>query len=148
MAALLTMAAIGGSIVLFEGLAALLEHIEGNPEADVALALQQLAARNQRRAFATMATEQAGIEHLQERFARFNRIPSRLLTGAALSQMPQPPLREGGNTAILDMVSQQLGVPARSLEQVSSPSRMGDMSSIARRMGTSFPTPQPVQPGQ
>ncbi len=136
-----TLAAIGGimgSIALFEGLAALLEHLEGNPEADVALALQQLAAKNQRRAFATMATEQAGVEDLQERFAKFNEIPSRLLTQAALSRMPSPPAG-GGNTAILDMVSQRLGVSPRVLDQVSSPSRMGDMSSIARQMGTSPP---------
>lgn len=137
MAALLTMAGIFGTIALFEGVAALLEHIEGDPEADVALALQQLAAKNQRRAFATAAVEQQGTEALQERFAKFNRIPSRLLTQAALSRMPQPEAGGDGNTAVLDMVSQRLGVGPRVLDQVSSPSRMGDMSSIARQMGTS-----------
>lgn len=142
MAALFTAAAIGGSIVLFEGLAALLEHLMGNPEADVTLALQQLAAKNQRRAFATMATEQAGIEELDERFSRFNQISSRFLTQAALSRRPQPPLREGGNTALLDMVSQRIGVPPRVLDQVSSPSRMGDMSSIPRQMGVPPPSGQ------
>lgn len=139
MAALLTMAGIMGSIALFEGVAALLEHIEGDPEADVTAALQQLAAKNQRRAFATAATEQAGIENLDERFARFNQISSRFLTQAALSRMPQPPLREEGNTAVLDMVSQRLGVTPRTLDQVSSPSRLGDMSTIYRQMGTPRP---------
>jgi hypothetical protein len=137
MAALLTIAGLMGSIALFEGVAALLEHLEGDPEADVELALKQLAAKNQRRAFATMATEQRGAEHLQEKFAKFNRIPSRLLTQAALSRMPQPEVGGGGNTAVLDMISQRLGISPRTLNQVSSPSRMGDMSSIARQMGTS-----------
>jgi hypothetical protein len=131
-----------GSIVLFEGLAAVLEQVMGDPEADVAAALQALAAKNQRRAFAEAATEQAGVENLQERFAKFNRIPSRLLSQVALSRMPQPPL--GGptqNTALLDMVSQRLGIPSRVLDQVSSPSRMGDTSSITREMGTSPTAP-------
>lgn len=143
MAALLTMAGIMGTIALFEGLAALLEHIEGDPETDVAMALQQLAAKNQRRAFATMATEQRGAEYLQERFAKFNRIPSRLLTQAALSRMPQPEAGGERNTAVLDMISQRMGISPRVLDQVSSPSRMGDMSSIARQMGTSPVTTQP-----
>lgn len=143
MAALLTMAGIFGAIVLAEGLAAVLEQVMGDPEADVTMALQQLAAKNQRRALATMATEQAGIEHLQERFARFNRIPSRLLTQAALSRMPQPEAGGERNTAVLDMISQRLGISPRVLNQVSSPSRMGDMSSIARQMGTSPVTSQP-----
>lgn len=137
---LATIAAIGGSIVLFEGLAALLEHIEGDPEADVAAALQQLAARNQRRAFASAAVKQQGVEALQERFARFNQIGSRFLTQAALDRQPQPPLEGGGgNTALLDMVAQRLGTSSHVLDQISSPSRMGDMSSIYRQAGTSPP---------
>lgn len=137
---LLTVASIGGSIVLFEGLAALLEHIEGDPEADVMAALKQLAARNQRRAFATAAVEQQGTEALQERFARFNQIGSRFLTQAALDRQPQPPLGGGGgNTALLDMVAQRLGTSPRVLDRISSPSRMGDMSSIYRQAGTSPP---------
>jgi hypothetical protein len=137
------MAGILGSIALFEGLAATLEHIEGDPEADVQAALQALAAKNQRRAFAQAAGEVAGQEHLQERFAKFNRIPTRLLTQAALSRMPQPALTEQRDTGLMDMVSQRLGLSGRVLDQVSSPSRMGDMSTIHRQMGTS-----PLTPGQ
>jgi len=130
-------ATLFGSIALFEGLAAILEHIEGDPEADVHVALQRLAATNQRRAFAQAATEQAGAEHLQEKFAKFNQIPSRMLTQAALSRMPSPPMGQAPETGILDMVSQQLGVSPRVLSQVSSPSRMGDISTVIRQMGTS-----------
>ncbi len=127
-----------GSIILFEGIAAILEHLEGNPEVDVAAALQQLAAKNQRRAFAQAAGELAGAEHLQAKFARFNEIPSRLLTQAAMSRMPGPELGGGPrDTGVLDMVAQRAGVSPRVLNQVSSPSRMGDMNTIARQMGTS-----------
>lgn len=132
-----------GSIMLFEGLAALLEHIEGDPEADVASALQRLARTNQRRAFAQQAGEVAGEEHLQQKFAKFNQIPSRLLTSAALSRMPGPEL--GGaprDTALLDMVATRAGVSPRVLNQVSAPSRMGDMGTVTRQMGTS-----PLAPG-
>lgn len=136
-------AALFGSIALFEGVAAILEHIEGDPEADVQVALQRLAATNQRRAFAQAAGEQAGVEHLQEKFAKFNQIPSRMLTQAALSRMPGPPMGQAPETGLLDMVSQRLGVSPRVLNQVSAPSRMGDMGTIARQMGTS-----PLTPGQ
>jgi len=137
-------AAVLGSIALFEGVAALLEQIEGDPEADVQVALQQLAARNQRRALGQVAGEVAGQEHLQEKFAKFNKIPSRLLTQAALSRMPGPELGGGErDTAILDMVSQRIGVNPRVLSQVSAPSRMGDMNTIVRQMGGS-----PLTPGQ
>lgn len=125
-----------GIIALFEGLAAVLESIEGDPEADVKVALQQLASKNQRRAFGLAAGEQLGVENIEAKFARFNEIPSRLLTQVALSRAPQPPLGER-NTAVLDMVSARLGIHPRQLEQVSHPSRMGDMSSIARQVGRS-----------
>lgn len=135
-------AAVFGSIALFEGIAALLEHIEGDPEADVALALQQLAQKNQRRALSQVAGEQAGEEHLQAKFAKFNKIPSRLLTQAALSRMPGPELSGGDrDTSVLDMVSQRLGVHPEALGRLSSPSRLGDMGSITRQMGKSPLTP-------
>ena len=124
-----------GAIALFEGIAALLEHLEGDPEADVQVALQQLAAKNQRRAFALEAGEQLGTEEIERKFARFNEIPSRVLTEAAMSRMPQPPV--GGDTAVLDMVSARLGVSPQQLGQASHPSRMGDMSNIARQIGKS-----------
>ncbi len=135
MAALLTTVGIMGSIALFEGLAALLEHIEGDPEADVALALKQLASKNQRRAFGIQAVEQLGQEQVESNFARFNEIPSRVLTQAALDRSPQPAI--GRDTGILDMVSQRLGVSPAQLGQASHPSRMGDMSQVARSIGTS-----------
>lgn len=124
-----------GIIALFEGVSALLEHLEGDPEADVAVALQQLASKNQRRAFSLAATEQTGQEAVERKFARFNTIPQRILTEAALSRSPGPPLG-GLDTGVLDMVSARLGVSPRQLEQSSHPSRMGDMSSIARQIGT------------
>ncbi len=136
MAALTAMAGTLGIIALFEGLAALLEHIEGDPEADVAAALQQLASKNQRRAFALSATEQAGEEEVERKFALFNKIPQRFLTQAALNNAPGP-LAGDQNTSLLDMVSSRLGMSSQRLGQVSHPSRMGDMSSIARQIGKS-----------
>ena len=135
MGALLLTTGILGSIALFEGLAALLEHMEGDPEADVMMALQQLAAKNQRRAFGIQAVEQLGTEEVERSFARFNEIPSRILTQAALDRAPQPPL--GRDTGVLDMVSQRLGVSPTQLGQASHPSRMGDMSQVARAIDTS-----------
>ncbi len=134
-------AALFGSIALFEGVAALLEYIEGDPEVDVQMALQQLAARNQRRAFSLAATEQAGKEDVERQFAAFNRIPSRVLSEASLSQGGAPPTAQ--NTELLDFISARLGVPPSELTRVSSPSRVGDTSQIHRRLGTSLPSPPP-----
>lgn len=116
----------------------LLEHIEGDPEADVALALQQLAAKNQRRAFTSVAVEQMGAEQIEENFARFNRIPSRMLTAASLRGMPQPYRTRG--TGVVDMVSQRLGISPQMLNEASHPSRMGDTSQIYTDMKESLPT--------
>ncbi len=149
MAALTTTVAILGSIALFEGIAALLEHLEGDPEADVALALQQLASKNQRRAFSIAATEQAGIEDVDQKFAAFNQIPSRILSEAALSRQGAP-LTEP-SSELLDFVSSRLRVPSKELARVSAPSRMGDMSQVFRRLEDSLSTPPPAQgqpPGQ
>jgi hypothetical protein len=122
-----------GTVVLTEGVSALLEHMEGDPEADVAAALQALAARNQRRAFALQSGEVAGAEHVENLMSKFNQIPSRVLTEAALARSPQPPL--GQNTSLVDMVSARLGVSPQQLDKVSHPSRTGDMSSVMRQFG-------------
>ncbi|KKN68086.1 hypothetical protein LCGC14_0455400 [marine sediment metagenome] len=134
-----------GSIALIEGLAALLEHIEGDPEADVQVALRQLAARNQRRAFSLAAVEQAGKEDVEQQFARFNEIPSRVLSEVSLSRQGDP--RTNPDTGLLDFVSARLGVPSRELSRVSAPARMGDMSQVHRRLESSLSTPPPT-PGQ
>ncbi len=141
-------ATLFGSIALFEGVAALLEHIEGDPETSVAIALQQLAARNQRRAFSLAATEQAGAEDVERRFAQFNEIPSRALSQASLSR--QQFAGTPADAGLLDFVSSRLGVPSSELSRVSSPSRMGDMSQVHRKMESSLsvPPPQPQQPGR
>lgn len=133
MAAVSSIAGIMGTIALVEGVMALLEHVEGDPEADVQSALQSLAAKNQRRAFSLAAGEVAGQENVEEKFARFNEIPSRVLTEAALARSPGPPVT--GSSALLDMVSSRLGVSPQQLNQVSHPSRVGDMSSIMRQFG-------------
>lgn len=137
-----------GAIAAFEGIAAVLEHVMGDPEADVTTALQQLAAKNQRRAFGEMATEQAGTEYLDERFSKLNQIPSRLLTQAAMSRTGPPVVGGGTNTEVLDMISQRLGISPEDLIRASSPSRMGDTSSLIRQMGdvpVSAPVPPPTQ---
>lgn len=129
-------AGLFGSIALFEGVAALLEHIEGDPEADVQIALQQLAARNQRRAFSLAAAEQAGREDVEQQFAKFNEIPSRVLSEASLSRQGTPfTSRDSG---LLDFVSARLGIPSSELSRVSSPARTGDMSQVHRRLGASL----------
>ena len=124
-----------GVIALFEGVAALLEHIEGDPEADVQAALQQLAARNQRRAMGVLATEQLGQEQVEEKFARFNVIPQRALTQEAIRGTPGPAL--GQDTGLIEMVSARLGITPQQMGRVSHPSRMGDMTSVIRQMGKS-----------
>lgn len=134
-------AALFGSIALFEGVAALLEHIEGDPETDVALALQQLASSNQRRAFSIAATEQAGAEDVEQKFAAFNQIPSRVLSEAAVLQQGTPFTTP--DSELLDFVSSRLRVPSGELARISSPSRMGDMSQVHRRLGNSLPSSPP-----
>jgi len=135
------MAAIGmiastiGIIALFEGLAAVLEHIEGDPEADVQMALQHLASKNQRRAMSSLATEQRGREHVEEKFSRFHEIPQRALSQSAMLQSGGPSMAR--DTGLIDMVSSRLGITPEQMGQVSHPSRMGDMSSIIRRVGKS-----------
>ncbi len=136
MAAPLVWAGILGSIILFEGAAALLEEIVGDPEADVASALQRLSEHNQRQALGSLADEQLGIEEVERQFSQFNRIPGRILTTAALQNAPQP--FQTQDTGVLDMVSQRLGVSPQMLGQASHPSRLGDMSQVYRDMGTSL----------
>lgn len=136
MAAPLAWAAILGSIVLFEGAAALLEEVVGDPEADVASTLQRLAERNQRQALGGLAREQLGTEEVERQFSAFNRIPGRILTTSALQNAPQP--FQDQDTGVLDMVSQRLGVSPQMMGQASHPSRMGDMSQVYRNMGTTL----------
>lgn len=124
-----------GAIVLVEGVMALLKHIEGDPEADVQAALQQLASKNQRRAMGILATEQRGKEQVEEQFARFNEVPRRALSQSAMLQSGGPAM--GRESGLIDMVSSRLGMSSEQLGQVSHPSRLGDMSSVIRRMGKS-----------
>ena len=133
MAAVAGMAALLGSIVLFEGLAALLEEMVGDPEADVVSTLTRLAEHNQRQALGGLADTQLGAEEVDRQFSQFNRIPGRILTTAALQNAPQP--FQSQDTGVLDMVSQRLGVSPQMMGQVSHPSRMGDMSQVYRDMG-------------
>lgn len=144
--ALITLASAGllfGSVMLFEGLAAILNHIEGDPEADVQVALQELVAKNQRRAFSLAAAEQAGKEDVREQASKFNSIPGRTLSNASLNVgkvTAGPP-----DTRLLDYVSAQLGLAPQQLSQISSPARMGDLSQMHRMGGRSLQAPQPPQ---
>ncbi len=124
-----------GMIALFEGVAALLEHIEGDPEADVQMALQQLASKNQRRAMSILATEQRGKEQVEEQFARFSEVPKRALSQTAMLQSGGPAM--GRDAGLINMVSSRLGITPEQMGQVSHPSRLGDMSSVIRQMGKS-----------
>jgi hypothetical protein len=132
--------AIGGilaSIVVTEGILAALESMEGDPEADVQQALQDLAAKNQREAFALEAGEVMGEEDLDKKFARFNEIPRRALTQAALTGSSPLGTRTGTpqDTGLLDFVSGRLGVQPNDLRASSAPRRMGDMSGLLRSIG-------------
>ncbi len=138
-------AGLFGGLVLFEGLAALLEHIEGDPEADVALALQQLASQNQRRAFSIAATEQAGREDVNQKFASANQIPSRVLSQEALLQQGDPFTTP--DSELLDFVSSRLRVSPSDLSRMSSPTRAGDLSQLHRQLGQSLPS-VPLAPNQ
>lgn len=138
MAAFTVIAGVLGSIALFEGLQALLESFVGDPEADVSLALQRLAANNRQRVVTRLAIEQAGKEDLDTRFAEFNEIPRRALAQDAFDNLPGPALGER-DTGVLDFVSQGLNVSPRGLERASSPSQLGDLSEVFRRVGQQPP---------
>jgi hypothetical protein len=125
-----------GSIALYEGVMALLSYLEGDPEADVQLALQRLAAKNERRALSIQAVEQMGQEDIENRFAEFNEIPSRIMTQEAIrGGMGAPNVIR--DTSLLDSVEGRLGLRSGQLARLSSPGRMGDMSSIAWNTGRS-----------
>lgn len=126
-----------GSIVVLEGIMAVLERTTGDPEADVALALQQLAARNQRRAFALEAGEALGAEEVERKFARFNTIPQRTLTQSAVLGGSPLSTRAGmsQDTSLLDMVSSRLGTSPDVLRSASAPRRVGDLSGALRAVG-------------
>ncbi len=132
--------AIGGiiaSIVVIEGVMAALEVMEGDPEADVQQALADLASKNQRRAFALEAGETLGDEEVEKKFARFNTVPQRALTQAALTESSPIGVRGGvpPDTALLDFVSSRMGQTPEALRSASSPRRMGDMSEVLRSIG-------------
>ena len=134
-------AGILGSIVAIEGVMAILEHIEGDPEADVTAALSALASRNQRRAFALEAGEQLGVEDVQQRFAAFNRIPSRALSQAATLGSTAIGVQAGvpPDTSLLDFVTARLRMSPDALRAASAPRRMGDLSGALRSSGRTPP---------
>lgn len=130
-----------GTVVAMEGIMAIIEYIEGDPEADVQAALQALAAKNQRRAFALEATEQMGREDLQERFAQFNVIPQQALSRAATIGSAPLSVQAGipPDTGLLDFVTARLRVTPDQLRAVSAPNRVGDMSGAIRSTGRTPP---------
>lgn len=138
---LASIAGMMGAVVAMEGIMAIIEHIEGDPEADVQAALQALAAKNQRRAFALEATEQLGREDLQERFAQFNVIPQQALSQAAIVGSAPLSVQAGlpPDTGLLDFVTARLRVTPDQLRAVSAPNRMGDMSGALRAAGRTPP---------
>jgi hypothetical protein len=127
-----------GTIVLLEGIMAVADHMAGDPEADVQAALQRLAAQNQRRAFSMAAGEQLGAEEVERKFARFNTIPRRALTQAAMMGGPGALETRAGvtpDTGLLDFVSTRLGVPPDQLMKASASRKMGDLSNALRSVG-------------
>lgn len=149
---MMTVAGIAGTIVLFEGLAALMESMVGNPEQDVQMALRQLAAKNQRRAIGQLASEQAYSEDMNERLAPLNSMMSRALTSNAMNEGPGLYLKDSSPT-MLSNIERKLGVPPGHLARISSPTRMGDTSPIFHAVGKSIPAPagnpsSKPQPGQ
>lgn len=128
---------IMGAIIAIEGLMAVLEAVEGDPEADVKQALEDLVSRNQRRAFSLEAGAVAGEAEVERKFSRFNEIPRRALTQAAIGQGGSIGVRAGvpQNTAILDFVSARLGRNPSELLTASAPRRVGDLSGMMRSIG-------------
>lgn len=139
--ALIGIAGMIGSIVAIEGIMAILEHIEGDPEADVQAALQALAAKNQRRAFALEAVEQRGKEEVQERFAQFNTIGQRTLSQVALVGSAPINVQAGipPDTGLLDFVTSRLGMSPDQMREASAPRRRGDMTGAIRSAGRTPP---------
>ncbi len=142
MGAIVATAALLGTFALFEGVAAIMGEVTGDPEADVQAALQRLQAKTQRRHATELAAEQASREDIDEQFAQFNQIPQRALSEASLLQQSSNPTPE--DTGLMDYVTSRLGLPGHEFERLSSPSRMGDMSSIHRKLGNSLPSAPPA----
>lgn len=136
-----SIAGILGAIVAIEGIMAVLEHMEGDPEADVEMALKALTTRTRRRAFALEAGEQLGREDIQERFAGFHQIPQRALTQASMIGSAPAGVRAGvpPDTTLLDFVTARLGASAGDLRGASAPRRMGDLSGALRSAGRTPP---------
>ncbi len=136
-----SIAGIAGSIIAIEGIMAILEHIEGDPEADVKSALAALSAKNQRRAFALEAVEQRGQEEVQNRFARFNIPAQRTLSQAALVGSAPINVQAGipPDTGLLDFVTSRLQMSPDQLRAASAPRRRGDMTGAIRAAGRTPP---------
>lgn len=144
--ALGAIAGIIAAIAATEGAVALLKQLMGDPEAEVENALQQLASRNQRRALALEAVEQRGQEDVEERLAAFNRFPGQVLSKVSLARSEGPEISPQ-DTALLEWVSQRLGVSPAYLSKVSSPLRDGDLSQTFRSLGKSLDTSAAPPPG-
>lgn len=126
-----------GSIIAIEGLMAILEAVVGDPEADVQQALADLASKNQRRAFALEAGQVLGAEEVQRKLSRFNVIPQRALTQAAMLESTALSTRAGipQDTELLDFVSSRIGQSPEVLRSASAPRRVGDLSGVLRSVG-------------
>jgi hypothetical protein len=135
-------AAMVAPIVFFEGLAAVLKYIEGDPEADVQTALEQLSTQAQNRFVSVESATVRGQEDTQSKLAGFNAIPTAVLSRAqTMGQDIRN--RSAPNTDLVDFVTRKLGVDAEQLRRASAPSRVGDMSIPGRTMGRSFPASPP-----
>lgn len=148
-------AALVGSLlaylVIVEGGMALWDKLQGDPEADVANALQQIQMESQLNARASLAAEQQGEERIQEQFSGFGGLGREALTSAAQLRRPGAVAglrggREvqgtpmGGGGDLLNYVSTKLGIPPEELTKRASPARGGDYTSIARSVGGGIPT--------
>ena len=137
---LLAIGKLMAAILAVEGIQATLDKIVGDPEADVALALKQLAATNQRRVVTTAAADQLAEEDLQSKFSDLNRIPGRSL---ATQSLLSTPLGASGNldrdTSLVDMVSQKLQMGPGRLQELSAPNRSGDLTGVMRSLKKPLP---------
>jgi len=147
---MITVAGIAGSMVLLEGLYALVEHMVGDPEADVEMALRNLASKNQRRAMHQLGAQGRYEDMMAAQHGNpMNQVFERGLTSAAMNTGGGPFLQESQGD-LLRSIEARLGVQPGQLASMSSPERAGDMSSIYHAAGRQPPkstSPPPPQVG-
>ena len=119
-----------GSLLLWEGVASLIEHWTGNPEESVQAALQ--AAQQNAASSALWEQNRPGIveEGVAKTFQGID--PGRSLTELAMLQQGMFDKADPARYPVLNYVSQKTGIHPSEFMQRTAPSRIGDFSGVQR----------------